>query len=671
MKHTFSMLCRLLRMSLSQAGKGRVFLFLLCAASLSLPAQINTENIVQMGRTALYFDDYVTAIRLFNQAIAARPRNPQPYHYRAYAKFTLEDYTGAEADCSKAIELNPYIPEVYQLRGLCRIHNNNYQGAAEDYTRTLAEMPNDQASLYNRALCRLELKEYDTASADLDMLLRKWPKLYKVYLLKAQVAMEQEDTARAITLVDTLLSLNPKEEAAWSFKGRYALGKDEYALADSCLTKAIALQPDNHENYLARAIARNGLNRLGNALEDYDKVIELVPQHFVAHYNRGLLRAQVGDDNRAIEDFNFVIRQEPDNVLAIYNRALLREQTGDFRGAVTDYTTIIKNYPNFIAGYVARARCRRKIGDTRGAARDEARVYRADLDLMFGTGQRKPVKKVRKRSDHSLDNYQQLVEEDADTTHIYIGELFGKVQNRQVEKKLLPPFMLTVDLSPSRERGAAETYLPEVEKLNKLKNMPGRIRYTADNTATTGTDLSPLASAIAAIDTRIRQKASCEDLLARSAIHATMYNYEAALADARNAAEADSTSYLALSQYAALLWLTPANTDENKLAPAGHTSARLALALAEANRAIAANPHRAMGYYNRGCIHFQDNDRQAAIADFGKAIELDPKLAEAYYNRAVIYLIEGNNEKAIPDLSMAGEAGLYKAYSLLKQARKQ
>ena len=105
--------------------------------------QVDAEMVTIMGRNALSVDDYLTAIKYFNQAIDAKPFLSRPYYYRAFAKFTLEDYLGAEADCSKSIELNPFIAEVYQLRGLCRIHNVNYKGAIEDYSRSLKEHPDD------------------------------------------------------------------------------------------------------------------------------------------------------------------------------------------------------------------------------------------------------------------------------------------------------------------------------------------------------------------------------------------------------------------------------------------------------------------------------------------------------------------------------------------------
>ena len=89
-----------------------VWLVMLLAAAPAAHAQVNAETVTLMGRNALSVDDYLTAIRYFNQAIDAKPYLPRPYYYRAYAKFTLEDYQGAEDDCTKSLSLNPYITEV-------------------------------------------------------------------------------------------------------------------------------------------------------------------------------------------------------------------------------------------------------------------------------------------------------------------------------------------------------------------------------------------------------------------------------------------------------------------------------------------------------------------------------------------------------------------------------
>ena len=72
-------------------------------------AQINTDRVMLMGRSALYYEDYVLAIQRFNMVINARPYLAEPYFYRGLGKFYLEDFTGAEQDCDQSIERNPYI----------------------------------------------------------------------------------------------------------------------------------------------------------------------------------------------------------------------------------------------------------------------------------------------------------------------------------------------------------------------------------------------------------------------------------------------------------------------------------------------------------------------------------------------------------------------------------
>ena len=414
----------------------------LSLALLVLPcrAQLNVETAIDMGRSSLYYEDYVTAIARFNDVLLVRPRKAEVYYYRGYAKFSLEDYAGAAADCSEAIRLNPFRVEFYQLRGLTLINQSDYAGAAADYSRVLQELPDEQNSRYNRALCFLEQKDYDAARADLDYTIAHWPRFSRAYLVSAQIALETADTLGAIRWTDSLLTLVPRDRDALGFRGRLCLWEDNSLRADSFLTAAIELGGTSLDNYLCRAQARHNLNRFNGALADYDAALERVPQHFVAHYNRGLLRALVGADNQAIEDFDFVLSLEPDNTLALYNRAILREQTGDFRGAEADYTSLLRLYPQFYAGYAARARCRRKLGKNVLALQDETRAARADYDLIFGNHRRTPIKRVRRRSDHELEHYQDLVEVEPDTMRIFVSDVAGRVQNRQTEHNLLPSF---------------------------------------------------------------------------------------------------------------------------------------------------------------------------------------------------------------------------------------
>lgn len=100
-------------------------------------AQFKTDRLVMIGRSALYFEDYVLSIQYFNQAISAKPYLYEPWFYRGVAKYYLDDFVGAEDDCSEAIKRNPYVVGMYELRGLCRIQQKKYGDAIKDYNQAL------------------------------------------------------------------------------------------------------------------------------------------------------------------------------------------------------------------------------------------------------------------------------------------------------------------------------------------------------------------------------------------------------------------------------------------------------------------------------------------------------------------------------------------------------
>ncbi|MEE1414598.1 MAG: tetratricopeptide repeat protein [Prevotellamassilia sp.] len=637
------------------------YAFIICLqifiASMPLRAQIDAESMTNMGRNALGADDYITAIQYFNRAIESKPFLSAPYYYRAYAKFTLEDYHGAESDCNKSLELNPFIMEVYQLRGLCRIHNNDYQGAIADYTRVLKENPEDQSVRYNRSLCYLQLKNYAQADSDLTFMIQKWPKYYRTYLVKAQSAMEQKDTLQGIHWIDRLLEVNPKEANAWSFKGRYELGKEHYALADSCLSQAILYQPNDFELYIARAQARHALGKFSQAIADYDHTIKLQPTHFVAHYNRGLLRYFVGDLNNALSDFDFIIQTEPRNTLALYNRAQIRAKVGNYKGAVADYTQLIRIYPNFMYGYMQRASLRRKLGDIRGALNDETVVARRNLDVATGNARPLTRNKVRLRSDHELDKYQQLVQEDPDTVRNVFGMMFGKVQNEKVTDEFMP--MYTPAFCATYTRGYHSVgFMPE---MNQYKHVNTRNRVFAFTAQTESHNLQDAEGDERQIERVSNLLSVTEKALLMSAVHMARYDYTSALNDVNQALASDSISIVALIQRSNILVHLAATVTGQQ------SKSYSSYALASLQQASRLAPDNAYVLYNAGCLLAQQEAHESALQFFTQALQVDARLPEAYYNRALLYLRMGEKEKGFADLSRAGQLGLYKAYALIKQ----
>ena len=80
-------------------------------------AQIDVQQVLSIGRNAIYFNDYIVSMGYFNQVIGLRPWMAEPYFYRSVAKINLDDYRGAEEDATLALERNPFLSRAYLVRG--------------------------------------------------------------------------------------------------------------------------------------------------------------------------------------------------------------------------------------------------------------------------------------------------------------------------------------------------------------------------------------------------------------------------------------------------------------------------------------------------------------------------------------------------------------------------
>lgn len=659
----------------------KVLFLILLILPLCGMAQINTDRVMLMGRNALYYDDYVLSIQRFNMVINAKPYLAEPYFYRGLAKFYLEDYSGAEVDCSEAVERNPFQPDYYSLRGLCRINLSDYEGAVADYQNLLKIRPKDEGGLHNMTLCYLQLKEYDKAMETVNTMIRYWPKKAGNYVIKAQACFEKKDTVAAMESLDEALKVNPYEGNAWQMKAMVYAREEKYEEAEDALDKTIQQMPRDANNYINRALIRYHRMNLRGAMADYDAAIEFDSTSYIGHFNRGLLRAQVGDDNRAIEDFNFVLKVEPDNMIALFNRALMLDNTGDYRGAIRDITKVIKAYPDFMVGYQYRASIRRKIGDVYGAERDEFIVLKSQLESRYGGKKPTHSKKTRKQSDHSMENYNKLVEADDDSAAPqYESAYRGKVQNRRAALRPEPIYVLTY--APKAQEFQREQYVPELEKLNRSGLLSHKLELANYEDALNDSQVAAHTAALKRCTDKLAASPENASLYFARALEAwTLQDYDAALDDVDRAIELDSTMTLAYCLRIQLrmksLELDDAQKEldgaDGKHKPSLDAASRRVICntvLDDCDRVMAVHPDFVIYLYNMGNVYFAMNDYVMAVEKYTQAIERDGQFAAAYYNRGVVRLLQNEREAGIKDLSRAGELGLYSAYNLIKRYSK-
>ena len=643
-----------------------VFLPFYLFTFLPLHAQYNTDRLVMIGRSALYYEDYVLSIQYFNQAISAKPYLYEPWYFRGIAKYYLDDFRGAESDCTQAIDRNPYVVGIYELRGLCRINQKKFSEAIEDYTRALKFNPDNQGLWHNRILCRINEKDYERGLAEIDTMLTHWSKYARAYSMQAEIHLLQKDTTEAVKSLDKSLELDPYDAGIWAERAIISLARQKWKEGEEFLTKAIRLQPKKPAYYINRAMARYNQNGLRGAMADYDTALDLDPNNFLGHYNRGLLRAQVGDDNRGIEDFDFVLRLEPNNLMALFNRALLLEQTGDLRAAIRDYTKVIDEFPNFWFGLQHRAACNRRLGNTKQAELDEFRILKAQMDKRYGKQPRLSKKQMRRRSDEDLEKYNQLVVADEqEVEHEYKSDYRGRVQNRRVDIAYKPMYALSF----FETHDAVRSYIAfdkDVETFNQQR--PSHPLYISDSQPRVTE--ARMKSHIAFIDsvTTVIEEARGDQrivplLLQRAIAYSGIQNFDNAIDDLSTLLQVDTTSVLAYWQRAAC----QTKINEFNASQGTNVDLKSANVLRDLCDAIKLSPKNAFLYYNRANLYAQRKDYQHALDDYTRALEIDANLAEAWYNRGLVYLYSDKTAQGVADLSKAGELGLYDAYSVIKK----
>lgn len=675
----------------------------LLAAEHHACAQINTDQVMRIGRNSLYFEDYILSIQYFNQVIRAKPFLAEPYFYRSVAKINLEDYKGAEDDATLAIERNPFIVDAYQVRGVARQNQRNFEGAIEDYTHGLTLSPEDKIFLMNRAVCLDEVGRYDEAQRSYDQLLSLDPKSDRAFLGLAHLDLSRRDTTAALEHINRSLELSHNNAGALVMRAEVLMRfKKDYAAALADMDEAIKLEPRFAGNFVNRAFMRYKLDDYAGAMADYDYAISLDATSIEAHFNRGLLHAEVGENNKAIDDFTTVLNAERDNFMALYNRALLYFNTGQYEKAVADYDRVLEKYPKFEAGYMARGEAKRKMGNTRGSNADYDRalaIFKAKktrvsdfnpAQIEADAARQRAEQRAQAHepeppatSDEIISRFNELLTVNTDNPikPEYDNKQRGHIQNSNVEVEPEPMFLLSYYSHDNKLNGTT-AYMKEVAEVNELRLLPTTLTLVPGEWPLTEEEI---AKCFASIDYYNGLLATAEpravDYIARGIAQLLVKNPEAAIADANRA--------LTLMPDSPLAWFLRANahhlkwrvikagasadavaTDDKTAQALLHrqeNTQELQAVLADLDEVIKRSPRNVYALYNKGNACIAMGDLTGAISCYNAALDIKPDLGEAYYNRGLVYLRMGNRDKGVADLSKAGELGILPSYNVLKR----
>lgn len=659
-----------------------------CLATPVAMSQISTERVMNIGRNALQFEDYVLSIQYFNQVIKLKPYWADPYYYRAVAKLSLDDLRGAEEDATECIVRNPFFNNVFYLRGIVRQNMKNYEGAIADYKQGLEYSPGSRDLLNNLAIAYVQAEQYQQADSAFAVLFENYPSYASAHITRGQFNLVKGDTIAALADIDRAIELDKNVPAAYEMRALLQVKYNadyESALAD--MNQAVKLDPKECNYYVNRALIKYYNDDLRGAMDDYDYALLLDPSHTMVYYNRGLLRAQVGERNRAVDDFSEVLKRDPHNYLAILNRAILYDLLGLYEEAIVDYDAVLEVYPEYVEALFSRSEAKRKIGDATGGERDFiAAVKMQEEQQKNPTLAAKASEKAsdnikaRQASDNNISKYDRLMVEDEDLAQAfepkYESEVRGRVQDRNVLISLQPIYLLSYYERPNELRPSND-YVDELDYLNSLDVLAYELILTNEEAVLESYEITLHFTSAGKYGKKI-EAGEQDNILhywGRSIDLMLLQDYTGAMDDINRVIALSPNLMLAYFQRAALRYKeleyqrASAAVSGSTVKPLSMESTRIEydLMIDDMTRVIELSPRFAYAYYNRGNFYFAQERVEEAIADYSEALRLQPYLADAYYNRGLAYIKAGKTAEARADLSQAGEMGVMAAYNILKR----
>lgn len=677
--------------------------FFMSMSSLNTFAQVNAEQVLNIGRNVLSMEDYLLAIQYFNLAIKSKPYLADAYYLRGLAKLSLDDFEGAVNDETLALARNKYKSEAYKVRGFALQNLGKDSLAIIDYNRGLEYNPDDKYFLFYKAVAQTEIKDFSGADSTFNGLLRRNPGFEEAFVARGRMRLLQGDTISAIDDIERALRLSRSLLNAHLLKADIFARQSKWQESLESMDEAIRLRPDEPDFYVNRAYLRYNNEDFFGAMSDYNYALQIDPRNESALFNRALLRSEVKELSNAAEDFSAVLELDPTNFHALYNRGLVNLELGNYRKALDDFKQIARRYPKFHPAYYAMAECYRGMDNIREMVKN-IKTGDALVANYVANPSRNPLDRPtiaagksfdRDSSDESaedfMERFNQLVTHSdvSDKQMSFNDRIKGRVQDRDINVVPEEAYSLSF-YAPEVSLRNVSNYFRNLDNLNRRQYISHKIYLRPGN---------PMPQDVSAMETTFDIEAGFSnaisasarprpvDYMGRGVARTMLKNYDGAIADFTVATETadDFTTALFGRAYAyyqksksgiptksedsGKTGISDAEAATNKISPVINSSALLASAMADLDAVLKINPGMVYAWFNKGLIYYENTDYTSAIQCYDKALAIDPEFGEAYFNRGLSYMRQGNREKAFADLSKAGELGVLPSYNILKRMK--
>ena len=285
--------------------------------------------------------DYTTAIELYQQAIALRPKRVELFYNLGGAYYSRQQYNEARAQYAKALELDPkgQADDLWFL-GAIDEHNGKGYDAMASYKKYLSLSPNGTyAKAAKERFDILTKNPGDTVKIKGEEELARIKDASDSY--QAAVKLQQDQRYdEAIPLYQKAMQLQPKESAYPYALSTLYLKKGDLEQSLSWADAALKLEPGNQvyakqktyvveqkaEKMVNDAVAKQQAEDFSGAISLYQQASQLVPKNARVYSNLASALYAADDFNGAFNAYKKALELDPKGESAdFYSAAAIDE----------------------------------------------------------------------------------------------------------------------------------------------------------------------------------------------------------------------------------------------------------------------------------------------------------------------------------------------------------
>jgi len=282
----------------------------LCACTQS-PAS-REARYLEKGKQEFEKRNYAVAILHFKNAMAAQPRDAEPYYQLGLTYLAANDMNTAAGHFRKASELNPKHTGAQLKLASLMSTSRNKEMVEEAQKRTqdvLAVLPDDIDALNVLAVTELRLGHPEGAEAHLEQALRKSPSHLRSSVALAQTRLARKDVTGAEEALQAAAAQAPKSPDARVYLGGFYLARGKTAEADQQFRQALTINPTHGPALISLGAMQARAGQAELAEQTYRQVAALPEKQYKPIH--ALYLFQSGKREQAVSEFERLAAADP------------------------------------------------------------------------------------------------------------------------------------------------------------------------------------------------------------------------------------------------------------------------------------------------------------------------------------------------------------------------